>query len=416
MNKYEVKDMALAPSGHRKIEWVKANMPLLSALEKEFEVTKPFEGIKISLSIHMEAKTAYLCKVLAAGGAILSATGSNVLSTQDDVAAALADDGISIFAIHGADQETYNRHIEMCLEQKSNIIIDDGGDLVSMLHNERPDLAEEVWGGCEETTTGIIRLRAMEKEGALKFPMVAVNDADCKHLFDNRYGTGQSVWDSIMRNTNLIVAGKTVVVAGYGWCSRGIAMRAASLGAQVIVTEIDPVKAMEAKMDGHSVMTMKQAAPLGDIFVTATGCAGTIRMEHMEKIKNMAILANAGHFNVEIDMQSLEEQAVSKKEMRNNIMGYTLKNGNTVNVLAEGRLVNIAAADGHPAEIMDLSFAVQAMSAMYIKDNYKNLENRVIDVSAEIDDVIARRKLAAWGIEIDTLTEEQEKYLNSWKL
>ena len=416
MNKYEVKDMALAPSGHRKIEWVKANMPLLSALEKEFEATKPFEGIKISLSIHMEAKTAYLCKVLAAGGAILSATGSNVLSTQDDVAAALADDGISIFAIHGADQETYNRHIEMCLEQKSNIIIDDGGDLVSMLHNERPDLAEEVWGGCEETTTGIIRLRAMEKEGALKFPMVAVNDADCKHLFDNRYGTGQSVWDSIMRNTNLIVAGKTVVVAGYGWCSRGIAMRAASLGAQVIVTEIDPVKAMEAKMDGHSVMTMEQAAPLGDIFVTATGCAGTIRMEHMEKIKNMAILANAGHFNVEIDMQSLEEQAVSKKEMRNNIMGYTLKNGNTVNVLAEGRLVNIAAADGHPAEIMDLSFAVQAMSAMYIKDNYKNLENRVIDVSAEIDDVIARRKLAAWGIEIDTLTEEQEKYLNSWKL
>lgn len=416
MNKYEVKDMALAPSGHRKIEWVKANMPLLSALEKEFEVTKPFEGIKISLSIHMEAKTAYLCKVLAAGGAILSATGSNVLSTQDDVAAALADDGISIFAIHGADQETYNRHIEMCLEQKSNIIIDDGGDLVSMLHNERPDLAEEVWGGCEETTTGIIRLRAMEKEGALKFPMVAVNDADCKHLFDNRYGTGQSVWDSIMRNTNLIVAGKTVVVAGYGWCSRGIAMRAASLGAQVIVTEIDPVKAMEAKMDGHSVMTMGQAAPLGDIFVTATGCAGTIRMEHMEKIKNMAILANAGHFNVEIDMQALEEQAVSKKEMRNNIMGYTLKNGNTVNVLAEGRLVNIAAADGHPAEIMDLSFAVQAMSAMYIKDNYKNLENRVIDVSAEIDDVIARRKLAAWGIEIDTLTEEQEKYLNSWKL
>lgn len=416
MNKYEVKDMALAPSGHRKIEWVKANMPLLSALEKEFEVTKPFEGIKISLSIHMEAKTAYLCKVLAAGGAILSATGSNVLSTQDDVAAALADDGIGIFAIHGADQETYNRHIEMCLEQKSNIIIDDGGDLVSMLHNERPDLAEEVWGGCEETTTGIIRLRAMEKEGALKFPMVAVNDADCKHLFDNRYGTGQSVWDSIMRNTNLIVAGKTVVVAGYGWCSRGIAMRAASLGAQVIVTEIDPVKAMEAKMDGHSVMTMEQAAPLGDIFVTATGCAGTIRMEHMEKIKNMAILANAGHFNVEIDMQSLEEQAVSKKEMRNNIMGYTLKNGNTVNVLAEGRLVNIAAADGHPAEIMDLSFAVQAMSAMYIKDNYKNLENRVIDVSAEIDDVIARRKLAAWGIEIDTLTKEQEKYLNSWKL
>lgn len=416
MKKYEVKDINLAPSGHRKIEWVKANMPLLSSLEKEFEQTKPFEGIKISLSIHMEAKTAYLCKVLAAGGAILSATGSNVLSTQDDVAAALADDGINIYAVHGADQETYDRHIEMCLEQKSNIIIDDGGDLVSMLHNQRPDLAEEVWGGCEETTTGIIRLRAMEKEGALRFPMVAVNDADCKHLFDNRYGTGQSVWDSIMRNTNLIIAGKTVVVAGYGWCSRGIAMRAASLGAQVIVTEIDPVKAMEAKMDGHSVMTMEQASSLGDIFVTATGCAGTIRMEHMEKMKDMAILANAGHFNVEIDMNALEEQSVSKKEMRNNIIGYTLKNGKTINVIAEGRLVNIAAADGHPAEIMDLSFAVQAMGAMYIKENYKNLENRVIDVSSEIDDVIARRKLAAWGIEIDTLTEEQEKYLNSWKL
>lgn len=416
MKKYEVKDINLAPSGHRKIEWVKANMPLLSSLEKEFEQTKPFEGIKISLSIHMEAKTAYLCKVLAAGGAILSATGSNVLSTQDDVAAALADDGINIYAVHGADQETYDRHIEMCLEQKSNIIIDDGGDLVSMLHNQRPDLAEEVWGGCEETTTGIIRLRAMEKEGALRFPMVAVNDADCKHLFDNRYGTGQSVWDSIMRNTNLIIAGKTVVVAGYGWCSRGIAMRAASLGAQVIVTEIDPVKAMEAKMDGHSVMTMEQASSLGDIFVTATGCAGTIRMEHMEKMKDMAILANAGHFNVEIDMNALEEQSVSKKEMRNNIIGYTLKNGKTINVIAEGRLVNIAAADGHPAEIMDLSFAVQAMSAMYIKENYKNLENRVIDVSSEIDDVIARRKLAAWGIEIDTLTKEQEKYLNSWKL
>lgn len=416
MKKYEVKDINLAPSGHRKIEWVKANMPLLSSLEKEFEQTKPFEGIKISLSIHMEAKTAYLCKVLAAGGAILSATGSNVLSTQDDVAAALADDGINIYAVHGADQETYDRHIEMCLEQKSNIIIDDGGDLVSMLHNQRPDLAEEVWGGCEETTTGIIRLRAMEKEGALRFPMVAVNDADCKHLFDNRYGTGQSVWDSIMRNTNLIIAGKTVVVAGYGWCSRGIAMRAASLGAQVIVTEIDPVKAMEAKMDGHRVMTMEQASSLGDIFVTATGCAGTIRMEHMEKMKDMAILANAGHFNVEIDMNALEEQSVSKKEMRNNIIGYTLKNGKTINVIAEGRLVNIAAADGHPAEIMDLSFAVQAMSAMYIKENYKNLENRVIDVSSEIDDVIARRKLAAWGIEIDTLTKEQEKYLNSWKL
>ena len=416
MKKYEVKDINLAPSGHQKIEWVKNNMPLLSAMEEEFARTKPFEGIKISLSIHMEAKTAYLCKVLAAGGAILSATGSNVLSTQDDVVAALADSGISVYAVHGASEEEYFKHIEMCLEQKSNIIIDDGGDLVGMLHGKRKDLAEEVWGGCEETTTGIIRLKAMENEGVLNFPMVAVNDADCKHLFDNRYGTGQSVWDSIMRNTNLIIASKVVVVAGYGWCSRGIAMRAAALGAKVIVTEINPVRAMEAKMDGHDVMTMAQAAPLGDIFVTATGCADTISLEHMKAMKNRAILANAGHFNVEINVADLEKEAVEKKEMRANIMGYKLPNGNWINVIAEGKLVNIAAADGHPAEIMDLSFAVQAMSALYIKDNYKTLENKVIDVSAEIDNVIAQRKLAAWGIEIDQLTAEQEKYLNSWNV
>ena len=416
MKDYVVKDINLAPSGHQKIEWVKNNMPLLAALEEEFKETQPFKGIKISLSIHMEAKTAYLCKVLAAGGAQLSATGSNVLSTQDDVVAALADSGISVYAIHGASEEEYFKHIEMCLEQKSNIIIDDGGDLVGMLHNKRPDLAEEVWGGCEETTTGIIRLKAMENEGVLKFPMVAVNDADCKHLFDNRYGTGQSVWDSIMRNTNLIIASKTVVVAGYGWCSRGIAMRAAALGAKVIVTEINPVKAMEAKMDGHDVMTMDKAAALGDIFVTATGCAGTISLDNMMKMKDRAILANAGHFNVEIDVEALENSCVEKKEMRANIMGYKLPNGKWINITAEGKLVNIAAADGHPAEIMDLSFAVQAMSAMYIKENHEKLENKVIDVSHEIDKVIASRKLAAWGIEIDQLTEEQEKYLNSWNV
>ena len=275
MKKYEIRDIALAPSGHRKIQWVKENMPLLSGLEEEFKKTKPFEGIKISLSVHLEAKTAYLCLVLAAGGADMSVTGSNVLSTQDDVVAALADSGLKVFAYHGATPEEYERHIEMCLSHKPNIIIDDGADLVSFLHEKRPDLMEEVWGGCEETTTGVIRLKAMEKQGVLKFPMVAVNDADCKHLFDNRYGTGQSTWDSIMRNTNLIIASKTVVVVGYGWCSRGIAMRAASLGAQVIVTEIDPVKAIEARMDGFSVMTMAKAAPLGDIFVTATGCCKT---------------------------------------------------------------------------------------------------------------------------------------------
>ena len=416
MKNYEVRDLSLAPSGHQKIAWVKNNMPLLSGLEEEFRQSRPFEGVKVSLSVHLEAKTAYLCLVLAAGGADMSVTGSNVLSTQDDVAAALVDSGLKVFAYHGATQEEYERHIEMCLSCKPNIIIDDGGDLVGFLHEKRPDLATEVWGGCEETTTGVIRLKAMEREGILKFPMVAVNDADCKHLFDNRYGTGQSVWDSIMRNTNLIIASKTVVVVGYGWCSRGIAMRAASLGASVIVTEINPVKAIEARMDGFQVMKMEQAAPLGDIFVSATGCAWTITMDHMLKMKDGAILTNAGHFNCEVDMEGLEAGCVEKKETRKNIMGYKLPNGKWVNVIAEGRLVNIAAADGHPAEIMDMSFAVQALSAMYVKEHHETLGCKVIDVSREIDDVVARRKLAAWGIEIDTLTPEQEKYLNSWQV
>lgn len=416
MKQYEIRDLSLASSGHKKIQWVKDNMPILRGLEEEYKNTKPFAGTKVSLSVHLEAKTAYLCMVLAAGGADMSVTGSNVLSTQDDVAAALADSGIKVYAYHGATDEEYERHIEMCLSHKPNIVIDDGGDLVSFLHEKRPDLMEEVFGGCEETTTGVIRLKAMEKDGVLKFPMVAVNDADCKHLFDNRYGTGQSTWDSIMRNTNLIVAAKTVVVVGYGWCSRGIAMRANSLGAQVIVTEINPIKAIEARMDGFSVMPMAEAAKLGDIFVTATGCCKTITTEHMMSMKEGAILCNAGHFNCEVDMEALEKFAIDKKERRNNIMGYKLPNGKWINVIGEGRLVNIAAADGHPAEIMDLSFAVQAMSAQYIKENYKKLENKVIDVSADIDDVIARRKLDAWGIKIDSLTEEQEAYLNSWQI
>lgn len=416
MKQYEIRDLSLASSGHKKIQWVKDNMPILRGLEEEYKNTKPFAGTKVSLSVHLEAKTAYLCMVLAAGGADMSVTGSNVLSTQDDVAAALADSGIKVYAYHGATDEEYERHIEMCLSHKPNIVIDDGGDLVSFLHEKRPALMEEVFGGCEETTTGVIRLKAMEKDGVLKFPMVAVNDADCKHLFDNRYGTGQSTWDSIMRNTNLIVAAKTVVVVGYGWCSRGIAMRANSLGAQVIVTEINPIKAIEARMDGFSVMPMAEAAKLGDIFVTATGCCKTITTEHMMSMKEGAILCNAGHFNCEVDMEALEKFASDKKERRNNIMGYKLPNGKWINVIGEGRLVNIAAADGHPAEIMDLSFAVQAMSAQYIKENYKKLENKVIDVSADIDDVIARRKLDAWGIKIDSLTEEQEDYLNSWQI
>ena len=416
MKQYDIRDIGLAPAGHTKIEWVRHNMPLLADLEEEFRRDRPFEGVKISLSVHLEAKTARLCLALAAGGAQMFVTGSNVLSTQDDVAAALAEEGLSVFAYHGATQEEYDRHIEMCLSCRPNIIIDDGGDLVGMLHTGRPDLAEEVWGGCEETTTGIIRLKAMEREGILKFPMVAVNDAACKHLFDNRYGTGQSVWDSIMRNTNLIIASKTVVVVGYGWCSRGIAMRADALGARVIVTEIDPVKAIEARMDGYEVMTMAKAAPLGDIFVSATGCCKTITVEHMMTMKDRAILTNAGHFNCEIDMDALEQAAVEKKETRNNIMGYRLPNGKWINVIAEGRLVNIAAADGHPAEIMDMSFAVQALSALYIREHHEELRKGVVDVSAEIDNRVARRRLAAWGIEIDRLTDEQEAYLNSWNV
>lgn len=416
MKQNEIRDISLAPSGRQKIEWVKKNMPILSGLEAQLSKDKPFKGVKVSLSVHLEAKTAYLCEVLAAGGADMAVTGSNILSTQDDVAAALAAAGMKVYAYHGATPEEYNRHIEMALSHKPNIIIDDGGDLVGLIHNTRPDLGEECWGGCEETTTGVIRLKAMEQEGILKFPMVAVNDAQCKHLFDNRYGTGQSVWDSIMRNTNLIVAGKTAVVAGYGWCSKGIAMRAASLGAKVIVTEIDPVKAIEARMDGYDVMTMKQAAPHGDIFVSATGCEHVITMEHMLTMKDGAILTNAGHFNVEVDMAGLEEAAVEKKEARKNVMGYRLTNGKWVNVIGEGRLVNIAAADGHPAEIMDMSFAVQCLSALYIRSNRGKLKNQVIDVSAEIDDLVARRKLEAWGIEIDKLTPEQEKYLNSWNV
>lgn len=425
MKQNEIRDMSLAPSGRQKIEWVRNNMPLLRRLEEQFLKDKPFAGVRVSLSVHLEAKTAYLCEVLAAGGADMSVTGSNVLSTQDDVAAALAVTGMHVYAYHGATQEEYDRHIEMALihgedasgkELGPNIVIDDGSDLINMLHNKRTDLLAEVWGGCEETTTGVIRLKAMEQDGALKVPMVAVNDAKCKHMFDNRYGTGQSVWDSIMRNTNLIVAGKEVVVVGYGWCSKGIAMRAKALGARVIVTEIDPVSAVEAVMDGYEVMTMAQAAPRGDIFVSATGCNQVITVDHMLTMKDRAILANAGHFNVEIDMEELEKQAVESKETRKNIMGYRLKNGKWINVIAEGRLVNIAAADGHPAEIMDMSFAVQCLSAMYILENRGKLENKVIDVSEEIDLLVAQRKLDAWGISIDRLTPAQEKYLHSWNL
>lgn len=416
MKQYEIRDLSLAPYGRQKIEWVAAHMPILQGIKDQFDKDKPFSGVKITLSIHLEAKTAHLCEVLAAGGAEMCITGSNVLSTQDDVVAALAAAGLRVYAYHGAAEEEYRRHLEMALSQKPNIVIDDGGDLVTVLHTARPDLAEEVWGGCEETTTGVIRIRAMEKEGILKFPMIAVNDAKCKHLFDNRYGTGQSTWDSIMRNTNIIIAGKQVVVGGYGWCSKGIAMRAKALGARVIVTEIDPVAAIEAVMDGFEVMPMAAAAPRGDIFVSATGNKKIITMEHMLTMKELAILTNAGHFNVEVDMEGLEAAAIEKKQLRNNVTAYRLKNGRQVCVIGEGRLVNIAAADGHPTEMMDMSFAVQALSALYIKEHRGKLDNKVINVSEKIDTLVAERMLAAWGITIDRLSEEQKEYRESWKV
>lgn len=420
MNTYEIKDIALAPSGAQKIAWVRDHMPLLRAIEDRVCALpadqRPLAGIKMSVSIHLEAKTAYLCQVLALAGAEVSATGSNVLSTQDDVAAALAASGVSVFAVHGEGDEDYERHIERCLEHRPNILIDDGGDLVGMLHSTRPDLAEELWGGCEETTTGVIRLRALEEGGLLKFPMIAVNDARMKHLFDNRYGTGQSVWDSLMRNTNLIVASKTVVVAGYGWCGRGIAMRAAALGASVIITEVDPVKAIEARMDGHAVMPMAEAALLGDIFITATGCAAVITTEYMQLMKDNVLLCNAGHFNVEVDVAGLAELADSRYEARPNIEAFVLADGRRINIIAEGKLVNIAAADGHPAEIMDLSFAVQYHSVLYILEHRYSLEPRVVDVSEEIDQRISEEVLEVWDAHIDTLTDEQQEYLSSWQV
>ena len=411
--KSEIRDIMLAESGEQKIEWVKRNCDLLRMLEEEFEQTKPFLGKKIALSVHLEAKTAYLCKVLAAGGASMYVTGSNPLSTQDDVAAALVKAGLSVFAWYNATPSEYEEHIRKVLSVGPNVIIDDGGDLVTMMHTEFADLIPDVIGGCEETTTGIIRLEAMDRAGKLKFPMVRVNNADCKHLFDNRYGTGQSVWDGINRTTNLIVAGKTVVVAGYGWCGKGTAMRAKGLGARVIVTEINPIKAIEAIMDGFEVMPMAEASKYGDFFVTVTGCDKVITEDSFINMKDGAILSNAGHFDCEIDMARLREMAVESKVMRNNIMGYKLSNGNWICVLGEGRLVNLACGDGHPAEIMDMSFAIQALSARYLVENAGKMTEKLIDVPEEVDMDVAARKLAFMGRKIDVLTEEQYAYLHS---
>ncbi|MBQ5334867.1 MAG: adenosylhomocysteinase [Oscillospiraceae bacterium] len=407
----EIRYPELWESGEQKIAWVKSNMPLLRSIEEEFSRTKPFAGKRIALSIHLEAKTAYLCRVMAAGGAEMYITGSNPLSTQDDVAAALVHGGLNVYAWHGTTPEEYEAHTRKVIEAKPHFIIDDGGDLVTLIHEQYPELLPDVIGGCEETTTGILRLRAMNAAGTLKFPMMLVNDADCKHLFDNRYGTGQSVWDGINRTTNLIVAGKTVVVAGYGWCGKGTAMRAKGMGAKVIVTEVDPIKAIEAVMDGFTVMKMEEAAKIGDFFVTVTGCEHVITEKSFLNMHEGAILCNAGHFDVEVDMAGLRKLAVKSFPARNNIIGYTLPNGVTVYVIAEGRLVNLAAGDGHPAEIMDMSFAIQALSAQWLMKNRGSVSTMLNNVPREVDEAVARRKLESMGITIDELTKEQRIYL-----
>jgi len=409
-----VKDMALAPEGHLKIDWVEAHMPVLNQIRKQFEAEQPFKGLKVTIALHLEAKTAYLAKVVKAGGAEVTITGSNPLSTQDDVCAALVEDGVTVLAKYNPDPVEYKEFLIRALETKPDLIIDDGGDLVTILHSERPDLLETIRGGAEETTTGIIRLKALEKEGLLKLPMVAVNDAYCKYLFDNRYGTGQSVWDAVNRTTNLVVAGKTAVVVGYGWCGKGVAMRAKGLGAKVIVTEVDPIRSVEAHMDGFEVMPMIEAAKHGDFFVTVTGNRDVITGEHFDVMKDGAILCNAGHFDVEVNKIELSSRSASIRTVRRNIEEYELKDGRKVYLLAEGRLVNLGAGDGHPAEIMDMTFALQAMSLKYVNDNYETIGSKVLNVPLEIDQQVASYKLESLGIQIDTLSREQIEYLDSW--
>lgn len=401
-----------AKSGRDKIDWVRSYMPILNAIEKEFRETKPFDGMKIAMSIHLEAKTAYLAEVLMAGGAKVQVTGCNPLSTQDDVAAALAEEGFVVNAHHGASDEQYREDLVRTLDFHPDLLIDDGGDLISLLHGACREYGDNLIGGCEETTTGIHRLLARERAGLLDYPMMDVNDADCKHLFDNRYGTGQSTLDGIMNATNLIIAGKTVVVAGYGWCGKGFAMRAKGMGAVVVVTEIDPIKALEATMDGFTVLPMREAAKVGDLFVTLTGCRDVLTREHFEVMKDGALLANSGHFDVEINKEDLAALATEIRARKPNIRGYRMADGRMLNLLADGRLVNLAAGNGHPAEIMDMSFGIQAKSLEYLAKTRGTLENKVYAVPAEIDKAVATIKLAAEAVQIDVLTPEQTAYLN----
>ena len=413
MADFRVKDLKLAEQGRKQLEWAERHMPALMAIRKRFEAEKPLKGVKISAVLHVTKETGVLVRTLMAGGAEVALAGSNPLSTQDDVAAALAEEGVKVFAWKGETTEEYWQNIREIVKYGPDIVMDDGADLHAFIHENLPDL--KVLGGTEETTTGVVRLKAMEEQGVLRYPVIAVNNAFTKYLFDNRVGTGQSTIDGILRATNILLAGKVAVVSGYGWVGRGIAWRLRGMAARVIVTEVSPLRALEAVMDGFDVMPMSKAAELGDIFVTATGNTKVIRAEHFLKMKDGAILANAGHFNVEVDVEGLEKLAVSKREIRPYLVEYTLPNGKRLYLLAEGRLVNLAAAEGHPSEVMDLSFSNQALSVEYIWKNWRNMERRVYNVPQEIDEEVARLKLRGMGIEIDEMTEEQKEYMKQWR-
>jgi adenosylhomocysteinase len=413
---HEIKDINLSQEGKLKIEWASFQMPVLNLVKKRFQEEKPLEGIRIGACLHVTSETANLLHVLKSGGASIAVCASNPLSTQDPVAASLVKYGISVFAIKGEDKETYYKHIHKVLDTGPHITMDDGGDLVSTIHSERPELIKNIIAGTEETTTGVSRFKSMEAQGILKYPIIAVNDAKTKRFFDNRYGTGQSTIDGILRATNLLLAGKNFVICGYGWCGRGLAMRAKGMGANVIVTEVDPLKALEAIMDGYRVIPIGDAAKIGDVFVTVTGNISVIRGEHFKKMKDGAILVNSGHFNVEIDIPSLEKISKRKRKIREYVEEYTLENGRRIFLLAQGRLINLAAGEGHPASVMDMSFANQALCAEYIKKEGKNLKPKVYPVPDEIDKEVAKLKLESIGVKIDILTQDQERYLKDWKL
>jgi adenosylhomocysteinase len=413
---YHVKDLSLAESGRLRVEWAERSMPVLRMIRERFAVEKPLAGTVLAACLHVTTETASLVHTLAAGGAEVYVCASNPLSTQDDVAACLVDEGYHVFSIKGEDTETYYKHIDACLDAQPHITMDDGADLVSTIHSRRTDLVKNILGGTEETTTGVIRLKSMAAKGVLLFPVIAVNDSDTKHLFDNRYGTGQSTVDGILRATNRLMAGSWFVVAGYGWCGRGLAMRASGMGAKVVVTEVDPLRALEAAMDGYYVMPIEEAVPLGDFFCTVTGDMNVIRKEHFERMKDGAIVCNSGHFNVEIEIPALEEMAISRRVIRDFLEEFTMADGRRIILLGEGRLINLAAAEGHPSSVMDMSFANQALASEFLVKQGKGLGRDVHRLPQNVDNEIARLKLAAMGIQIDVLTPEQEKYLASWEM